>query len=509
MSMTQGKPAADIIDLNATRAEKVETAAANESQPALRVGEILANARKGAGLSLADIVEATKIKQAHLEAIEASDNAALPATPFTAGFIKVYGGHLDLDADALVKQFKEEVAAGAPAREVVSEPSDLLAAPAQQSYATSGNTRWASIVGVGAIALFAIWIVMQVFSRPTVSETPEPVVVEASEPLRPAIAKPDPVLVQQAPIEEEPVFSPAVDDVFDAPAIEAEATIAETAPAILANAGEEAENATTPSAPSLAARISESAEASLTDNEASLTDNEAAIASIVLDQQDVASSEIAETNSVPATAETPTLTQSASEELPSDIAAFNIASVEAAPSIVVDAPVTQESPPLQSASIDETQALPSIDDIVLPDSELDRVAAEGEGDQDVPSTAADLNLAQADLFKAPQITEVPSVPTITAARLEPKITPAQVKRRIAPVYPDNCARGATDQEQVTVSVDIGVDGRPFGISVADTSNACFNRAAMAAARRMRFDPRRVDGVATAQSGKKVTFNFAK
>ena len=78
----------------------------------LPVGQILANARQAAELSLADIVAATKIKQAHLEAIEASDNASLPAIPFTAGFIKVYANHLELDSNALVKQFKDEVAAG-------------------------------------------------------------------------------------------------------------------------------------------------------------------------------------------------------------------------------------------------------------------------------------------------------------------------------------------------------------------------------------------------------------
>lgn len=78
----------------------------------------LAAARKAKNLTHADVNAGTKIKIAHIAAIETGDRAALPATPFTAGFIKAYAQFLGLDADAFARAYKQEtgfVALAAPA----------------------------------------------------------------------------------------------------------------------------------------------------------------------------------------------------------------------------------------------------------------------------------------------------------------------------------------------------------------------------------------------------------
>ncbi len=147
----QERKPADIIDLDAAR---------NEAARAETVGQTLAKARAEAGLDLSEVVLATKIKQVHLEAIEASDMEALPAVPFTSGFIKVYATHLGLDAPALVNRFKDEVAERDRPAEAPVSPA---AAP---SLGVTGETKLASLLGVGAIGLFALWMLFQVFKGP-------------------------------------------------------------------------------------------------------------------------------------------------------------------------------------------------------------------------------------------------------------------------------------------------------------------------------------------------------
>jgi TonB family protein len=72
------------------------------------VGASLAALRKAKGLTHDDVFAGTKIKPVHIAAIEAGDMGALPATPFTAGFVKAYAQFLGLDADRFARAYKEE-----------------------------------------------------------------------------------------------------------------------------------------------------------------------------------------------------------------------------------------------------------------------------------------------------------------------------------------------------------------------------------------------------------------
>jgi TonB family protein len=87
---------------------------------------------------------------------------------------------------------------------------------------------------------------------------------------------------------------------------------------------------------------------------------------------------------------------------------------------------------------------------------------------------------------------------------------AQPKYRMPPDYPSACmaAPGApTPDERVIVAYVITDDGVPEGARVRETTNACFNEAAIAAVRSWRFEPRRVDGKARPQEDVETTLVF--
>lgn len=72
------------------------------------VGAILRQTRESKKLTYAQIAAATKIKAAHLQAIEESNWDSLPPATFTKGLIRNYGLHLGLNGDEMVANFRRE-----------------------------------------------------------------------------------------------------------------------------------------------------------------------------------------------------------------------------------------------------------------------------------------------------------------------------------------------------------------------------------------------------------------
>jgi TonB family protein len=151
--MAQEK-AAKIIDLGASR----EAAGADQAGTA---GDFLASARRAAGMSLTAVSDATKIKVEHLEAIEASNGAALPALVYAVGFVKVYAKFLGLDAGSVASRFKKDIGAAAPPQ--VEEIHDNTTS---MSPHFNEGARMVSIFGVVAILIFVFWIVLQITGNP-------------------------------------------------------------------------------------------------------------------------------------------------------------------------------------------------------------------------------------------------------------------------------------------------------------------------------------------------------
>jgi cytoskeletal protein RodZ len=76
--------------------------------PNVPIGQALKVARQSLGLTLADIAETTRVRERHLEAIEAGELAQLPSRPFTIGYVRAYAKALGIDADASISRYRTE-----------------------------------------------------------------------------------------------------------------------------------------------------------------------------------------------------------------------------------------------------------------------------------------------------------------------------------------------------------------------------------------------------------------
>lgn len=115
------------------------------------VGEALQRLRLHLGLSLEDVAEATRVRRSYLAAIEEMRLEALPARPFTIGYIRAFAQALGGSADTAVERFRAEQ----PARE---EP---LRAPVGLS--KGADPRLAAVLIAACLVMGAIvaWNVVQ------------------------------------------------------------------------------------------------------------------------------------------------------------------------------------------------------------------------------------------------------------------------------------------------------------------------------------------------------------
>lgn len=74
-----------------------------------RPGTLLRRAREDRGMSIGDVAEVTRIAQRQLEAIERSDFASLPGTPYAVGFARAYARAVGADEVEIAKGVREEL----------------------------------------------------------------------------------------------------------------------------------------------------------------------------------------------------------------------------------------------------------------------------------------------------------------------------------------------------------------------------------------------------------------
>ncbi len=89
------------------------------------------------------------------------------------------------------------------------------------------------------------------------------------------------------------------------------------------------------------------------------------------------------------------------------------------------------------------------------------------------------------------------------------IVEAAVIAHIDPVYPHSCAANAQPVETVLVSFTVTSGGRVAAERVANSTNACFDNAALNALRRWRFEPRTVDGAPRPAYDQAHSFTFRR
>nr|WP_245988041.1 helix-turn-helix domain-containing protein [Sphingobium fluviale] len=117
-----------------------------------RPGDILRAAREERGMTLAQVAEVTRIAQRQLEAIERSDFAALPGTPYAVGFARAYARAVGADEVEIARGVREELGAADPTdRYEMFEPVDPARIPPRKLAWT------AAILALVLATAYAVW----------------------------------------------------------------------------------------------------------------------------------------------------------------------------------------------------------------------------------------------------------------------------------------------------------------------------------------------------------------
>jgi len=112
---------------------------------------------------------------------------------------------------------------------------------------------------------------------------------------------------------------------------------------------------------------------------------------------------------------------------------------------------------------------------------------------------------------APAGVQEGAAPATPARDLPPDVViiEAVLLEKIEPVYPRRCAPAAQAMETIIISYNVTAGGRVAGERIAQSSNACFDNAALNAIKRWQFSPRMVDGLARPAFDQKYSFAFAR
>jgi cytoskeletal protein RodZ len=76
------------------------------------LGQLLREARERKGASLAEVEEATRIRQKFIQALEEGDYGALPAETYIKGFLRTYASYLELDPEEVMALYEGREAEG-------------------------------------------------------------------------------------------------------------------------------------------------------------------------------------------------------------------------------------------------------------------------------------------------------------------------------------------------------------------------------------------------------------
>ena len=129
----------------------------------VRVGDRLRAARERLGIGRGELSHRTKINERHLEALEDSDFAALPARIYAVGFARSYAGAVGLDAARIAAEVRRELSESEnpPPRPVnqlhVDDPSKV----------PSGRIVWLSLA-LGALLIVAGTLLWRSYYVPAV-----------------------------------------------------------------------------------------------------------------------------------------------------------------------------------------------------------------------------------------------------------------------------------------------------------------------------------------------------
>jgi Helix-turn-helix domain len=125
----------------------------------MRIGKVLQDARRRAGLDIRTVEERTKIRIKYLRALEGEDWDALPSPAYAKGYLRTYAQLLGLDAEALVDEFRRQVE---PARGSTGYPlGDKVLESRRRRYGDrdSGPRVWQLLAAAALAVLVALLVI--------------------------------------------------------------------------------------------------------------------------------------------------------------------------------------------------------------------------------------------------------------------------------------------------------------------------------------------------------------
>ncbi|MBD0427853.1 TonB family protein [Aquisalinus flavus] len=429
---------ADVVELDEERVKRGSV----KDDTFESAGAMLRAARESRKLSIEDVSGATNIREVHLAAIEAMDIGKLPVAAYTTGFVKVYAQLLELPVEALVNRFREEAGY---ARSSIAPQVNM---PARRELAGGKEL---SLLAVVAILAFIIWVAWQVLREP---QTDGPVQI-AGTPLqeRPIDAR----TASNGGANEVPVARPQpntnVEPIPGMPTNETQVPTGLDAAAVdlIANGETEA----------VSPAVSEGGEPAPGQELAQTGDGPESLA---------ADGATAQADATAETLPTETLADATADAPADDLSADPVAPV--------DEPVETEIAPAETAAAQpENDALDASDTGLASATDVIDETAQAIVGQAAPE-AMNGDSMTGDGAGASETPEVAQ-----AVYTEPVST-----ARVSPIYPRRCERLSSGTEAVVVTYDISSRGAPVNVRVTETTNECFNAAAISAVSRWSFDP---------------------
>jgi cytoskeleton protein RodZ len=92
--------------------KRLPRAAETADADAARIGDELREARLALGLSVEEMASRLRIRRVHIAALEEGRVRDLPAVAYASGFMRSYAAALGLDADEMVRRFREAAGGG-------------------------------------------------------------------------------------------------------------------------------------------------------------------------------------------------------------------------------------------------------------------------------------------------------------------------------------------------------------------------------------------------------------
>lgn len=466
----------------------------------LTAGQMLGAARGAMGLSLEKISARINVPVARLVAIEEMATDQLPAPSFTLGFVRSYARVVGVPAGPLADRYRAE--AGYPAKEDISKV-------AIRERRDLGRRRPTSLPVVMLFFCLALYLAWQMIQTEAPSGPLDLAAVDGVPTIERARSSTGIVYTVEAGtgrIDGLPADLPQQLPSASAAASAGSAAAGDAVDG--AAAGDPARGMATGSSDQSVADTGAGAGAgsvTATPDENRADPTEAAPEQVLAIPTDVP----IDTSAEEAMAVAQGLGDSESDAS-GDAAAAAVDDQEAAlaaEEALADADTALTEDPAEETELALESEVPAEEDLTfdpLDAESLNRLQLRG---QDVAAALGGREGPDADT--AASDTSAPATPVLDTETAPPERRSARVQFAVEPVYPSRCVSSAQEVETVTIRFGVSRSGKVLNPAVANSSNSCFDGAAVAAVSRWDFIPATENGAAVSENGRTTRVSFRR